>query len=76
MLELFATQTCPYCASVRERLEWEQREYVEYDVETDAQALSRLTALLGARPMVPVLVEEGRVTQVGDAGRGCYVDGG
>jgi glutaredoxin len=72
-LELFATKTCPYCAEVRDRLELDSLDYVEYDVEADDGARSRLAEMLGASIMVPVLVEDGRVTQVGVAGRGCYV---
>jgi glutaredoxin len=72
-VELFATKTCPYCAQMRERLQWDGLEYVEYDVEVDRAARARLAELVGANAMVPVLVEGGRVTQVGVAGRGCYV---
>ena len=72
-VELFATATCPYCAEVREQLEWDSVEYLEYDVERDAIARGRLCALVGANVMVPVIVEDGRVSQVGVAGRGCYV---
>ncbi len=72
-VELFATKTCPYCAQMREQLEWDGLEYVEYDVEVDGAARARLAGLVGANAMVPVLVEEGRVTQVGVAGRGCNV---
>jgi hypothetical protein len=61
---------------LREQLEWERREYVEYDVESDPQARKRLTDLIGRGAMVPVLVEEGRVAQIGIAGRGCYVGEG
>ena len=75
-LELFTTRSCQYCAALRERLEWDGLEFVEYDVELDRDARERLTALVGANPLVPVLVEEGRVTQVGVSGRGCYVGGG
>ncbi len=73
MLELYATGTCPYCSTLREQLEWEGRDYVEYDVENDPQARRRLSVLAGPSPMVPVLVDEGRVTQIGVGGRGCYV---
>jgi mycoredoxin len=76
VLELFATKTCPYCTEVRERLDWDEREYVELDVEADGAARGRLTELVGVNAMVPVLVEDGRVTQVGVAGRGCYVGNG
>jgi glutaredoxin 3 len=76
MRELFTTKSCPYCAEVRERLAWDGAEYVERDVEADAAARARLTELCGPNAMVPVLVEEGRVTQVGSGGRGCYVGHG
>ncbi|MGA2395864.1 MAG: Uxx-star family glutaredoxin-like (seleno)protein [Candidatus Lustribacter sp.] len=75
-LELFATTTCPYCSELRERLDADGLDYVEYDVEGDAAARARLNALVGGQALVPVLVEDGRVTQVGVAGRGCYVGGG
>jgi mycoredoxin len=75
-VELFATKTCPYCSELREQLDWDGREYVEYDIDADRAARARLTELAGANPMVPVLVEDGRVTQVGMAGRGCYVGSG
>jgi mycoredoxin len=72
-LELFVTKSCPYCAQVREQLDWDGREYLEYDVEIDGAARARLMGLVGAGAMVPVLVEDGRVVQVGVSGRGCYV---
>jgi glutaredoxin len=72
-LEFYATRTCPHCAELRDRLEFDQVEYVEYDVDTDADARARLIGFVGSNALVPVLVEDGRVTQVGVAGRGCYV---
>jgi phosphoheptose isomerase len=42
-------------------------------VEADAEALARMLALTGGRRAVPVLVEEGRVKQVGWQGRSCLV---
>ncbi len=71
-LELFGTASCPYTAEMREQLEWDGREFVEHDVEADAAAFARLAALTDQR-MVPVLVEDGRVLQVGWQGRGCPV---
>jgi glutaredoxin len=76
LVELFATQSCPYCAQVREQLDWDGTEYVEHDVEADTAALARLTELAGTNAIVPVVVEDGRVTQVGVGGRGCYVGAG
>ena len=75
-VELFTTKTCQYCAQVRDQLEWDGVEYVEHDVESDPAAHARLRELAGGNVMVPVLVEAGRVTQVGVGGRGCYVSAG
>jgi glutaredoxin len=74
--ELYASKSCPYCAEVRGQLDGDGIDYVEYDVEADAAARERLIALTGPNAMVPVLVDDGRVTQVGAGGRGCYVGRG
>lgn len=71
--ELYGAAGCPYTGELREWLEWKNREFDEYDVETDPEALARMLAATGGRPMVPVLVEDGEATQVGWQGRGCIV---
>jgi glutaredoxin 3 len=71
-LELFGTAGCPFTRDVREELEWKRRVFVEQDVEADATALARLVALTGQRA-VPVLVEDGRVVQIGWEGRCCVL---
>jgi mycoredoxin len=73
VLELYATKSCPYCTELREKLEWDGLEYLEYDVEDDEAARLRLLELAGTDAIVPVLVADGRVSQVGVGGRGCYV---
>jgi len=75
-LELYASRGCPYCAELREHLEWDGRAYVEYDVDADADARRRLLELTGPNAIVPVLVEDGRVAQVGWQGRGCHLGPG
>ncbi len=72
-IELFGTPSCPYTSELREQLQWDGRDFVEYDVEADAEARRRMLALTGGRRTVPVLVEGGRVTQIGMHGRGCTV---
>jgi glutaredoxin 3 len=76
MLELFAAKSCPFCAEMREQLEWDEKSFVEYDVEADPQARARLIELVGPHAIVPVLVEDGRVAQTGWQGRGCAVGSG
>lgn len=71
--ELYGTAGCPYTQEMREWLEWRGCEFVEYDVDVDAEARGRMRALAGASRTVPVLVEDGKVTQVGWQGRGCTV---
>jgi glutaredoxin len=71
--ELYGTAGCPYTQEMREWLEWRGCEFAEYDVEADADARARMRALAGAERTVPVLVEDGKVTQVGWQGRGCTV---
>jgi hypothetical protein len=55
-------------------VEWRRREFVEYDVETDPEARRRIRSLTGPKCNVAVLVEDGKVLQVGWQGRSCMVD--
>lgn len=74
-LELFGASSCPYTRELREWLEWKGSEFVEYDVEKDVQARERLLTLAPSPGSVPVLVEDGRIVQVGWQGRACALDG-
>ncbi|HEY4440769.1 MAG TPA: glutaredoxin domain-containing protein [Candidatus Elarobacter sp.] len=74
MLELFGTRSCPYTAELRDELTFRGRAFAEHDVENDADALLRMREL-GGGGAVPVLVEDGRVIQVGYQGRSCYIAG-
>lgn len=72
-LELFGTVGCPYTREMREWLEWKGDKFAEFDVEIDAEARNRMRALTRPPYTVPLLVEDGRVIQVGWQGRGCAV---
>jgi mycoredoxin len=74
LLELFGTASCPSTREMREWLEWRGRDFVEYDVELDRDALARMRELTGQR-IVPVLIEDGKLIQSGWLGRGCVVGG-
>ena len=71
--ELFGMSTCVYTAEMRDWLDWQGRDFVEYDVERDAEALDRMRTATGGQNTVPVLIEDGKVVQIGWRGRGCYV---
>src|SRR5579872_1596193 len=43
--ELFGTASCPYTQEMREWLEWNRRDFIEHDVEQDAEALDRMRSI-------------------------------
>jgi len=71
--ELYGTSGCPYTRDMRDWLELRRTEFAEYDVEADPEARLRLRAIAGPQRTVPVLVEDGKVVQIGWQGRGCVV---
>jgi glutaredoxin len=73
-LELFGTARCPHTEEMRDWLEWKRSEFVEYDVEADPAARHRMREIAGGQRTVPILVEDGKVIQVGWQGRGCIID--
>jgi glutaredoxin len=72
-IELYGSKQCPYTQELREWLEWTRRDFREYDVEADPEAYSRMCAITGGSRSVPVLVEDGKVTQTGWQGRSCVI---
>lgn len=72
-LELYGSSQCPYTQELREWLQWTRRDYREYNVDTDPEAYARMKAMTGGNSAVPVLVEDGKVAQVGWQGRSCVV---
>ena len=72
-LELYGTASCPFTEEMRGWLEWQGRAFVEFDVDADPDARARVRALVGRHVTVPVLVEDGKVVQVGWQGRGCVI---
>jgi glutaredoxin len=74
-LELYGTARCPHTSEMREWLEWRRFSFVEYDVEADPAARRRMRELCGGQRCVPILIEDGKVRQIGWQGRSCMVDG-
>jgi glutaredoxin len=69
--EIYGTASCPYTQEMREWLEWNGREFIEYDVDADSEALKRMHEATNGQRTVPVLIEDDRVVQIGWRGRGC-----
>jgi glutaredoxin 3 len=59
---------------MRDWLEWKRTEFVEYDVELDPEARRRMGEIARGQRSVPILVEDGRVIEVGWQGRSCIID--
>jgi glutaredoxin len=74
--ELYGTASCPYTQELRESLEWSRRDFLEYDIEADPEARKRLHSVDNSLRTVPVLIEDGRVIQIGWQGRGCVMGWG
>lgn len=74
MFELFGTARCPHTQEMREWLQWQRRDFVEYDVDADHAARRRLRELAVGMRSVPVLVENDKIVQVGWQGRTCMIE--
>jgi mycoredoxin len=72
MLELFGASSCQFTAEMRDWLDLQGRDFLEYDVEHDPAARARMQSVTGQR-MVPALVEDGKPIQIGWQGRGCVI---
>lgn len=73
-VELFGAARCPHTQEMREWLEWKGCAFVEYDVEADAAARQRMRELATGQRCVPILVEDGKVVQIGWQGHSCMVE--
>lgn len=75
-LELYGAAWCPHTQEMREWLEWQRRDFVEYDVESDPAARQRLHNLASNLTSIPVLIENNRIVEVGWQGRTCMISTG
>ncbi len=57
--QIYTTPTCPYCTMVKELLDKEEIDYVEYDVAYDEVARQRMVKITGQLG-VPVTVIDGQ----------------
>lgn len=73
-LELYGTARCPHTQEMREWLEWQRKDFVEYDVDKDTTARQRLHELSGGQRSVPVLVEDDKIIRIGWEGRTCVIE--
>ncbi len=72
-VELFGSARCEHTQAMREWLEWRSVDFIEYDVDIDPAARARMRTLVPGQRLVPILIEDGAVAQIGWQGRGCIV---
>jgi glutaredoxin len=72
--ELYGTRGCPYTQEMREWLEWKGSTFKEFDIESDREAWERMRVFSEPPFSVPLLVQDGKVLQVGWQGRSCVVN--
>jgi glutaredoxin len=72
-VELFGSAGCEHTQSMRDWLEWRGVAFVEFNVDVDPSARLRMKTLGGGQRIVPMLVEDGAVAQIGWQGRGCVI---
>ena len=73
--ELYGTATCPHTEEMRDWLEFRRCEFEEFDVDLDPAAFERMQSITDGQRSVPVLVEDGKVVQIGWQGRSCVAGG-
>ena len=71
--ELYGSAFCPNTQDMRDSLEFRGVEFIEYDIDRNAAARARLIELQHGQRNVPMLVEDGKVIEVGWQGRSCIM---
>ena len=59
---IYTKPGCPYCAAAKEHFFQKGIKYREIDVYAVKGGVEKATKLAGGRAIVPVIVEDGRVT--------------
>ncbi len=59
---IYTKPGCPYCAAAKEYYSQKGIKYCEIDVYAVEGASEKATKLAGGKAIVPVIVEDGRVT--------------
>ena len=73
MKEVYGSINCQYTKELLDELEWQNQDFVYYDVDEDIDALNQMLILTQNQRNVPVLVENGKVKQIGYQGRSCVL---
>jgi glutaredoxin len=67
---IYTKPGCPYCAKAREYYKARGIQFEDRNAQDNPVYRSEMLAITGGDPTVPVIVEDGRLKQIGWEGRG------
>gem|GEM_PF-374419 len=69
-VKIYTKPGCPYCAKARESYTARGIAFQEYNAQDDLTFREEMLAITDGDPTVPVIVEDGRLKEIGWEGRG------
>jgi glutaredoxin 3 len=69
-VKIFTKPGCPYCAKAREYYRERGIEFQEFNAQDNLNFRKEMLAISKGDPTVPVIVENGKLKQIGWEGRG------
>jgi len=67
---IYTKPDCPYCAAAKESYNQRGIPFIEFDAQNDREARRRMLEISNGDPTVPVIVENGKLKEIGWGGRG------
>jgi glutaredoxin len=69
-VKIYTKPGCPYCAKAREHYTQRGIPFQEFNAQDNMRFREEMLAISKGDPTVPVIVEDGRLKQIGWEGRG------
>jgi len=69
-VKIYTKPGCPYCAKAREFYDAQGIPFQEFNAQDNLKFREEMLAISNGDPTVPVIVEDGRLKQIGWEGRG------
>lgn len=69
-VKIYTKPGCPYCAKAREFYSERGIDYKEFNAQDNLQFRAEMLSITNGDPTVPVIVEDGRLKQIGWEGLG------
>jgi glutaredoxin 3 len=69
-VKIYTKPGCPYCAKAREHYNQRGIPFLEFNAQDNMSYRKEMLAISNGDPTVPVIVENGKLKQIGWEGRG------